>query len=144
MNRILLGLLLLSLMALAACDSGGPEHIERPFDVSTLTFDASLLPGTWDLAWTESFWGGREGPVTGPATTLVLGTDGSYVLSVDGEIVRETRYAVETRCNPANDQCYEEFVIADQRSNYWRGVSEEWLIFDSSPMDGTLEAYRRR
>lgn len=141
MKAPLAGLLLLSVL-LVACDSADTRPTP-PYDIESLALAPELLVGTWDLAWEGSYWGGTEGPAAGPLRTYVIRDDSTFTYLVDGAVEREGTYSIGVLCNEAGVAC-QTILEFDYYGQDWRGVSDEWLVFDARPRDGGLYAYRRR
>ena len=134
---------LLSLLAVAACDTGGAD----PFDRANLSQDPAALVGTWDLAFSTNSgeWGPpvrRSVSTLGYTETYAFRADGTFERASDGETVQSGRYEVrryEFEGRPTEIP----YLFLDGRSR-WFGIAGDRLFFDYRIMDGDLREYRRR
>lgn len=137
-----LALLAALTVALAACDTGGPDLVDLRVD--NLSHDAAALVGTWDLVTsTSSGFGGP--PTTAPAAagteTITFRADGTVGI-VRANLPMETTTWEVVPVGPAYPDAAPSLRIGD-RSEYW-GIDDDRLYFDRRPLDGDLSEYRRR
>lgn len=136
-------LLLLALLAVAACDRGGPDSLVD-LRVDDLSHHPGALVGRWDLVSVTS--SGYGGP---PTTTSYRGLRQGYVFRGDGTAevwdgtgaTRVESYAVVS-AGPAYPDAPPSLRVGDW-SLYW-GLDGDRLYVDHRPLDGGLYEYLRR
>ena len=125
-------LALAALLALAACDTPADLASIR---LDALSHDPAALVGTWDLVSVTSsgFGGPVETVAVAPGTeTYTFRADGTFEHVREGVAQATGTYEVEGASLRLGDGAR------------WFGIDGDRLYFDFRPMDGPLQAYRRR
>ncbi len=158
--------LVLLLLALSACDTGGPARATsdldlltpEPIDWRALSQNPASLIGTWD--WVSSLSGEAPIPGTTPqevgtavltpessgrTETWIFRADGTATRLENGEVVFESGYRVRPRAywNWTEDD-FASIQFGDDGYGLDFGTDGDALILDSTPVDGPQSRYRRR
>ena len=139
-------LLVLSVLALAACDSDGTDLLQ--LNVSELSHDPALVVGTWELVSVTSAGFGTP-PTTTSASALdwkesyTFRADGRVEVYRDGQLEESTVWTVETLPDGALSPSLRIGTETEYRREYFV-VTPTRLYFDHRPADGPLLEYARR
>ena len=145
-------LILAAVLAVAGCDSGGPD----PTGLDGLSGNPALLAGTW--VWERSVTcdgsgGCAETTPAGRTETLAFthtpetsSHNGTVQGFFNGDAVGPTTYRVDTAATDFFGLSYVSYSLAlgeGSRFNQF-GVSRDRLVISAAAVDGAETTYRRR